>query len=197
MSRKLLSVQQRAIKLADYIAINQALANITTLALANRKWQLYFRVLWETGIRPGEALNIKTSEVHSGYLTIHRLKKKGHPEDEVKIQPLLELSLNSYIALEKIKPNRKLFPNTIQAVHFIFNRVKRKLNLPNSITPLSFRHGFAMNFLEQAPKPLKADAVKLLRLLQRALAHNNLSSTSVYIQADKEEVDEIVKQMKF
>ena len=40
-------------------------------------------------------------------------------------------------------------------------------------------------------------AVKLLRLLQRALAHNNLSSTSVYIQADKEEVDEIIRQMKF
>ena len=182
---------------SDYIAIQQALANITTSALANRKWQLYFRVLWETGIRPGEALNLKAAGVHNGCLIIHRLKKEGHPEDEVKIQPLLETALKSYIALEKIKPNHKVFPNTIQAVHFVFNRVKRKLNLPDSITPHSFRHGFAMNFLEQAPKPLKADAVKLLRLLQRALAHNDLSSTSVYIQADKAEVDEIVKQMKF
>ena len=197
MSRKLLSVQQRAVKPTDYIAILEALANITTSEKANRKWQLYFRVLWETGIRPGEALGIVASDVGSGFLKVRRLKKKGHPEDEVKIQPVLELALKSYIASARLKPKDRLFPTTIQSVHFIFNQVKHKLCLPEYITPHSFRHGFAMNFKEQAPPELKADALKLLTLLQRALAHENISSTSVYIQSDKSEVDKLIEEMRF
>jgi len=192
---KLLSVRQRAIKPADYMAIQSTLVNITSSEKANRKWQLYFRVLWETGIRPGEGLNITAADVGTGYLAIRRLKKKGHPEDQVKIQPMLELALKEYIRAEKIR--KKLFPDSIQAVHFIFNRVKKRLNLPDSITPHSFRHGFALNIIDQAPKALKQDPVRLLRLLQRSLAHDSISSTSIYITADKEDVDGLINGMKF
>ncbi len=191
----LLSIRRRAVKPVDFIAIQQTLANITSSEVVNRKWQLYFRVLWETGIRPGEGLNIKASDVRAGTLIVRRLKKAGHPEDEIRIQPLLELALKDYISTEKVKG--RLFPVTIQAVHFIFNQVKKRAHLPNSITPHSFRHGFALNFLSQAPKPLKADPVRLLRLLQRSLAHRSLDSTSVYIHADKEEVDEVIDGMQF
>jgi len=187
----------RAVKPIDYIAIQQILGSITSIEKVNRKWQLYFRVLWETGIRPGEALALKASEVQSQSLLVHRLKKKGHPEDEVKIQPQLELALQSYIALEKKKPSHRLFPDTIQAVHFIFNRVKKKLSLPDSITPHSFRHGFAMNLVAQSPPALRADATKMLKVLQRALAHKSMSTIGVYLEVDKSDVDKVIDGMRF
>ena len=187
----------RAVRPADYILIQQALVTITSSERVNRKWSLYFRVLWETGIRPGEALALKASEVQSESLLVHRLKKKGHPEDEVKIQPTLGLALQSYIALGKIKPGQRLFPDSIGAVHFIFNRVKQKLNLPKSITPHSFRHGFAMNVVAQAPPALKADAVKMLKTLQRALAHKSVNTVGVYLEVGKEDVDSLIAGMKF
>ncbi len=197
MSNKLLSVQQRAVRPADYLLIQQALAGITANERVNRKWGCYFRVLWETGIRPGEALALTASEVRTESLLVHRLKKKGHPEDEVRIQPTLELALSSYIAAERIKPSQRLFPDTIQAVHFIFNKVKAKLGLPESITPHSFRHGFAMNVLAQAPPALKADAVKMLKVLQRALAHKTISTVGVYLEVDKSDVDSLISGMRF
>jgi integrase len=192
---RLLSIRQRAIKPVNYIAIQQALAYVTSSESANRKWQLYFRLLWETGMRPGEALNLRAKDIRTGFLIVHRLKKAGHPEDEIRIQPLLEFEIKEYIKIQAIKG--RLFPYTIQAVHFIFNKVKKKVLLPASITPHSFRHGFALNVLDQAPPELKKDPVRLLRLLQRSLAHTSIASTSVYINADKEEVDDLMNQMKF
>ena len=175
---------QRAVTPTDYLAILHSLGSITSIEKVNRKWQMYFRVLWETGIRPGEALALKASDVRSQSLLVHRLKKKGHPEDEVKIQPQLELALQSYIAMEKIKPTQRLFPDTIQAAHFIFDRVKKRLGLPDSITPHSFRHGFAMNMVAQSPPALKGDAVKMLKVLQRALGHKNMSTVSTYLEVN-------------
>ncbi len=189
------SIRKRAIMPINYIAIQQALVGITSSETANRKWGPYFRVLWETGMRPGGALNLRAHDIRTSLLIVHRLKKAGHPEDEIRIQPLLEFELKEYIKSQEIKG--RLFPDTIQAVHFIFNKVKKKVLLPASITPHSFRHGFALNILDQAPPELKADPVRLLRLLQRSLAHTSIASTSVYINADKEEVDDLIKGMKF
>jgi len=187
----------RSVTPAMYVLIDRCLATVTSIARVNHKWQLYFRVLWETGIRPGEGLNLTAQDISQGKLIVHRLKKKGHPADSVPIQLPLERALREYIRTEKIRPKGKLFPESIQGVHFIFNRVKQKLLLPDSITPHSFRHGFAMNVLQQAPPELKADAVRMLKVLQRMLAHENINTTAVYLETTRDEIEDILGKMKF
>ena len=188
-------IRQRAIKPLDYIRIQTACGHVTSNERVNQKWSLYFRIRWETGIRPSEGLNLKAQDVYPGMLKVARLKKREEAIDHVVIQPLLETAIHEYIIEENIKPTQRLFPDTIQGAWYIFKKIKDELGLPDTITLHSFRHGFALNFLSQVKQ--SSDPTTALRYLQRALGHTNLTSTQVYIRAEQTEVDDQMKRMRF
>lgn len=194
-SSSLISRRRKAITPEEYMLIQLTCRQVTTSSEINHKWALYFNLMWETGIRPTEALHVKAEDVKSGTIEVRRLKKKGRPVDIVTIQPHLQLELQDYISKYKIKPGRKLFPEGIMGARYIFEKIKKMARLRPELTLHSFRHGFAMNFLRQIP-PDKT-AAEGLALLQRALGHANISATSAYIKADEVDVANQIKGMKF
>ena len=183
----------RAITPEQMVLIYLACNKLTLLESVNEKWKLYFRVRWETGIRPSEALNLKAKDIQADHIVVFRLKKRKAKPDLVHIQPLLAQALKDYVLKNNIRG--RLFPNTIQAATFMFNRIKKRIGLPSYITLHSFRHGFAMNFLRQLP----TDTHSLIALtqLQRLLGHSSLKWVLPYIRADKVETDKAIDRMRF
>jgi integrase len=194
-SSSLISRRRKAITPEEYMLIQLTCRQVTTSSGINLKWALYFNLMWETGIRPTEALHVKAEDVKAGTIEVRRLKKKGRPVDIVTIQPHLQLELQDYISKNKIKPGRKLFPEGIMGARYIFEKIKKMARLRPELTLHSFRHGFAMNFLRQIPRD--KTAAEGLALLQRALGHANISATSAYIKADEVDVAEQIRGMKF
>lgn len=194
--RLLLTPKARAITPEEYFLIQLATKNVTGSSKINQKWSLYFRVLWQTGIRPSEGLGLKAQDIGEEYITITSLKKKGRPQVRIKVQPSLSADLRKFIADQKIRPNQKLFPETIQGAKYIFDKVKASQPaIRQWLTLHSFRHGFAVNFLNQAPRDVPT--AEVLTWLQRALRHASIGTTGVYIQATDEQVEAHLDRMKF
>ena len=194
--RLLLTPKVRAITPEEYFLIQLAAKHVTGSSKINQKWSLYFRTLWETGIRPSEGLGLKAQGVEEEYIIITSLKKKGRPQVRIKIQPSLSVELRKFIASQRIRPSQRLFPETIQGAKYIFDKVKASQpTIRKWLTLHGFRHGFAVNFLNQAPRDVPA--AEVLTWLQRALRHTSIGTTGVYIQATEEQVEAHLDRMKF
>ncbi len=202
MPARLISWRSKALKLHEYLLVQQTVANIGLSAEIALKWSLYFKVGWQTGMRPSEVLSIEAPNIVQEtdennkvvyYIYFNRLKKKNAPLDAFPIQPALYRELRAYIKERGIRG--VLFPETIQGVKYIFDKVKAKSRLRDELTPHSFRHGFACYFLDNKPKDM--DPLTALRILQRLLGHSSIAITSRYIQLDKEEGDKLVRKIDF
>jgi len=189
MVKTRLPLDSRAIQPYEFLAIYHTCDRVSRNKYVCDKWKLYFRIRWETGIRPGEALNLRTEDVYFDRLRVYRLKKKGKVEDYVPIRRDLYLDIVNYINKYKVKG--RLFPETIQGATYIWNKLKKMTGIRQHLTLHSFRHGFAYNYLEQA----KGSAGEALAKLQRLLAHENITTTAQYTRPTfkklKEEIDSI------
>jgi len=140
--------------------------------------KLLLTLTYEHGLRISEALSITKSHVRRGYLSI-KGKKKGKRADE-KLSPAT-LALFERVSANKC-PNVLLFPFSRQWASALFHRACDKagitLQLRQGIHTL--RHSCAHHLL---------DAGASLPVVQKALRHQSLSSTGVYLEQDSCDVD--------
>ena len=163
-------LESKAIQPAEVLLAYVICLHLTAIPQVNRKWYLYLRIEWETGIKPGEGLNIKVNDIFPDRIRIYRFKKSSRLEDFVPIQPALYNELQQYITQYGIRG--KLFPETIQGAKYIWDAIKVKANLRKYLTLQSFRYGFGYNFLNQV-KGLPIN--EALAQLQRKLKYENMS----------------------
>ena len=147
------------------------------LWITNRDRALY-TLLYCTGLRINEALNIKTSEVNAEI----RISGKGKKDRVVLLLP---------ISIERIKTYIKSCPHDISRGYLFVGLRGKKLhassvdnrleklrfthNLPDHATAHAFRHSFATHLIQHG-----AD----LRSVQELLGHESLSSTQIYTDID-------------
>ncbi|MDR0677358.1 MAG: tyrosine-type recombinase/integrase [Holosporaceae bacterium] len=138
-----------------------------------------FSLLYCTGLRINEALNIKTKEVNSEIRTCG----KGKKDRIVIILPFVLEKINFYIAtcpydlknnflfigLKGKKLQASYVDNRLRKLRFTFT------GLPDHTSAHSFRHSFATHLINRG-----AD----LRSIQELLGHESLSSTQIYTNID-------------
>lgn len=138
-------------------------------------------MLYSTGIRVGELISIKLSDIHFDQYMITVLGK-GSKERNVLFGDILASKLKLYIdsgrkKLLKEKCSDILFLNhhgnslTERGIEDILNRIIKKGDLDFSIHPHMLRHTFATHMLDNG-----AD----LKVVQELLGHENLSTTQIY-----------------
>ena len=129
------------------------------------------RVLWMTGVRVSEAINIKKSDINFTEKEIKILwqKRKKYHYRTIAVKPELIYALQIYTA--KLKSNDKLFDYTRQRADQIVKEV-----LGKDVSAHMLRHSFAINFLRQTKNP--QDMI----VLQRLLGHKHINTTMVYLQ---------------
>lgn len=144
------------------------------------------KLIYSAGLRISEALNMKVGDADAKFL---KVTGKGNKErvvplmeevgselkELVKICPYLnEKEKDSYLFLGKRggKFSASVFQRTIR-------NLRNNLNLPEDITPHSFRHSFATHLLNNSSD---------IRSIQELLGHASLATTQIYTKVDKKRI---------
>lgn len=146
---------------------------------------LILELLYSTGVRVSELVNIKMKDINFNEKRILILGK-GNKERYVlygnTLQELLELYLkNSREALNKNSEYLILNKNgekiTDRGIRLIINKILRKGELDYHVSPHTLRHTFATHMLENG-----AD----LKSVQELLGHSSMSTTQIYTHITNE-----------
>ena len=136
-------------------------------------------VLYSTGMRISELVNLKHSQIHWNEEVI-RVIGKGNKERMVLIGGIAKNALQkyidnpNYIGKEQDSPVfRNKFGNKLGALSIqrMINSSAKLAGIPSNVTPHVLRHTFATHML---------DAGADLRCVQELLGHVSLSTTQIY-----------------
>jgi integrase/recombinase XerD len=151
-----------------------------------------FEVLYATGLRVSELINLKQSEVNLNQ-GVARIVGKGDRERLIPLGQESQRWLRDFIngARSEILLERQtdyLFPTrrgdrmTRQAFWHIIKRYSKLANIKSKMSPHTLRHAFATHLLNNG-----AD----LRVVQMLLGHSDLSTTQIYTHVARARMKEL------
>ena len=149
-------------------------------------------LMYATGLRISEIINLKLEDLHLTMGTLQTLGK-GHKERSVPVVDEAIKWINRYLEearpkLLKQKRSNYLFLNfhgnnlTRQGVWKNLKAEVRKAGIQKNITPHTLRHSFATHILENG-----AD----LRIVQELLGHADISTTQIYTHLSNKQLADI------
>ena len=146
--------------------------------------KLLIRLLWETGLRIHEALNLKYGDVYPDSLNI---MGKGHKQRIVHVQaPILGELLRYARGHERESIFQKI--RTRQSANAMLKRVAKTAGIFKNIHNHLFRHSYAINFLKQTGNPFA---------LQSQGGWANMETVKIYMRLATEMPGEAVAKMYF
>ncbi len=153
--------------------------------------RLIIEILYSTGIRVSELINIKLSDINF-YNNEIKILGKGSKERIVIFNDTCKDALNKFIKEGRKKLYKKdseyLFIGrnnghiSSKYVRDIINKIKVKAGIDGKISPHVFRHTFATDMLNNG-----ADLVSVKDLL----GHESLNTTSIYTHVTNEQIKKV------
>jgi integrase/recombinase XerC len=146
-----------------------------------------FELLYATGVRCAELVNIKLNDIDTANKTI-RIMGKGRRERLALFGSKALNQLKEYLAYERIPAknvSEHLFlnyqnnPITTRSVQRICAMFKKFLKIKRPLTPHKLRHSFATHLINQGAS---------LRAVQELLGHKTITSTELYTHVAIENV---------
>lgn len=191
---QLLNLPKKEKKLPRYFEYNELLDLFevpdinTPLGKRNR---LILEMLYATGVRVGELVNIKVSDINLNDKKITILGK-GNKERIVYYNDVTSKYLKKYLSEARIKLNINksdyLFLNyrggklTTRGIQDVLNKIITKTSLNKNISPHMLRHSFATHLLNEGCDLLS---------VQQLLGHSSLSATSIYTHVTTDRMKEV------
>lgn len=185
-------------KLPKFIYENEMmdfLNHIDTTSLKGKRDLAIFELLYGCGLRVGELVSIKITDID--YVTktilVHGKGSKDRivPVHEIAIQKIkdyLVFTRSIFLARTDKQDQHYLFlnfkgtPLTARGVRDILNKELDRQASTLRISPHAFRHSFATHLLNHGVD---------LRSVQELLGHVSLSTTQIYTKVSKEKLKEI------
>ena len=185
---------KRSKKLPRYFEYNELeeLFNVpdTRTPLGQRD-SLILEMLYATGVRVGELVNIKVSDIDLGRRNIIILGK-GNKERFVTYgeycEDILKTYLNNGRVILNIKSSDYLFLNnnggqlTDRGVRFILDKLIHKTSINKNISPHMIRHSFATHLLNEGCD---------LLTVQKLLGHESIKATQIYTHVTTDRLKEV------
>lgn len=179
-------------KYLNYEEIEKLLNSIEQDTKEGIQETLIIELLYSTGIRVSELVNIKIKDIKIKENQINILGK-GNKERIVlfgeKAKEAIKIYLNSYreyftgnISNEYLLINKKGKQLTTNKIELIVKNVLRKSSIKLNITPHTLRHTFATHMLDSG-----AD----LKSVQELLGHENLKTTAIYTHISNERLKHV------
>ena len=152
---------------------------------------LILEILYATGMRVGELVNIKVSDINHSNKTI-KILGKGNKERLAYYNKITEKRLNDYLENGRPKLIKKstdyLFLNnlggklTTRGVELILDKTIKKTSLSKHLTPHMLRHSFATHLLNEGCDLLS---------VQELLGHASLSATNIYTHVTNDRIKDV------
>ena len=177
-------------KLPKYLTINDCEKILLAPDLSNKtgiRDALILELLYVTGIRVGELVNIQLNDILMPSKTI-KIMGKGSKERIVFYGTRCDSLLKKYLQVRssffKKKIDYLIISNTgkqmsTKEIRNIINKLKTKAGIDMNISPHTFRHTFATHMLNEGAS---------LRSVQELLGHENLSTTTIYTHLTNEKL---------
>ena len=153
----------------------------------NIKHKAILALLYSSGLRIGEVINLKISQIDSERMTLMVKGGKGVKDRLVPLsQKLLELLREYY---KKYKPSEYLFEgqNSPQYSNSSANQfIKRYAKLAGvrkKVTAHTFRYSYATHLLESGTD---------IRIIQKLLGHNSIKTTMIYTHVAEQSLLSVV-----
>lgn len=176
-------------KSVDEVDIKKILSEISKFY--DEEWQIkrdqsLIILIYGCGLRISEALSLKLKSLQSDKLHI---TGKGNKDRVVPILPVVIKGIKEYLNLlpfdllgdDFIYLSAKGKVYNRRSFNELLIKIRRNLNLPESISPHAFRHSFATHLLDMGVD---------LKAIQQLLGHTNLSSTERYTNVSKSKLIE-------
>lgn len=153
--------------------------------------RLILEMLYGTGVRVGELVSIKVSDIDLGSRTIIILGK-GNKERRVTYgeycDEILKLYLNDgYLRLNTFKSPFLFLNNrgeviTERGIRYVLDQIIKNTSLNKSISPHVLRHSFATHLLNEGCD---------LLTVQKLLGHESISATQIYTHVTTDRLKEV------
>jgi integrase/recombinase XerD len=152
-------------------------------------------VLYATGLRVSELVNLKISSVNLNQGVL-RIVGKGDRERLIPLGEEAVLWVQQFLQGPRVEillerqtdylfPTRRGDRMTRQAFWHIIKRYARKAGIQKELSPHTLRHAFATHLLNHG-----AD----LRVVQMLLGHSDLSTTQIYTHVARERLKDLHSQ---
>ena len=155
----------------------------------NPKHRLMLEVIYATGIRVGELVNLKVTDIDSSRMLLRIASGKGLKERYTLLPQVLLKKLREY--WKEYRPAVYLFENKSGAPHSVTvvqkacNKITKKCGV--KISPHIIRHSFATALLEQGEE---------LITISKLLGHSNLKTTERYAQVTPKKLSRTVSPLE-
>lgn len=177
------------LSVAEIDALLQVPTEKTALGLRNRA---LIEVMYATGLRVSELVNLKMSDLHLQLGLIQTIgkgdKERIIPIGEIATEWLERYFSHSRLTLLKDKVSPFVFLNdrgtqlSRQGVWKIIKNLVSAAGIDKDVSPHTLRHSFATHILENG-----AD----LRIVQELLGHADISTTQIYTHISKKRLSEV------
>ncbi|MBN2667937.1 MAG: tyrosine-type recombinase/integrase, partial [Bacteroidales bacterium] len=143
--------------------------------IENLKHRTILSLIYASGLRIGEALSLKISDIDSDRELIHIRQAKGYKDRVVGLSPLILEILRDYY--KKYKPQYYLFespegrPYSQSSVRSVFQKACKLAGIKKNVRVHSLRHSYATHLLEAGTD---------LRYIQDILGHKDPKTTMIY-----------------
>ncbi len=160
-------------------------------AVDNLKHKTILMLIYSAGLRVGEVVRIRISDVDEQRKLIHLHKAKG-AKDRYTI---LSLSLLETLAeyLREYRPKEFLFEGQADRRHYsersvqhVFEKAAEAAGITKQVSVHTLRHSFATHLLEAGTD---------LRYIQELLGHSSSKTTEVYTHVSKKSIGKIVSPL--
>ena len=156
--------------------------------IKNLKHRALVTLLYSSGLRLRECVNLKTKHIDHDRMTVHVENGKGKKDRYVVL---------SHRALELLKEYQRtyltpdwLFPSPFQnspisarTVEQVVSGAAKKAGIQKHVHPHTLRHSFATHLLEAGVS---------LQIIQQFLGHENLKTTAIYAHISSAMVSAVV-----
>lgn len=183
-------------KLPNVLSVEEVMMLLNSLnddTPYNARNRAMIEVMYGTGLRVSELVNLKLNELH---LTSKMISTtgKGSKERIVPINDYASKVLRDYIVkyrpelVKNGKDNNFIFlnnqgqPLSRQSFFLILKRLAKDAGVEKEISPHTLRHSFATHLLEAGTD---------LRYIQEMLGHENISTTQIYTHLSKQKIKSV------
>jgi site-specific recombinase XerD len=147
-------------------------------SFTNIKHKLLFSLMYSSGLRISEVINLKVKNIDLEKLTLLVREGKGKKDRMTIFSEKIKNDLSDFI--EDKNPNDYIFisnqgkgrePIHTRTAQKLFQTAIKKSGIKKSATPHDLRHSFATHLLENGVD---------IRYIQTLLGHKNISTTTIY-----------------
>ncbi len=175
----------------EYNELEELFNSVDVSSVIGRRDRLILELLYATGVRVSEMVEIKVSDIDISNRNINIIGK-GNKERIVKFGEYCLDAINDYLdnGYNKLNINNinYLFLNsrgsklTDRGVRYILDNLIKKTSLNKKISPHMLRHSFATHLLNNG-----AD----LLTVQKLLGHESIKATQVYTHVSTDRLKEV------